>query len=300
MENEVRTEVQENKVVEVKQPNKKGNGLGIIIIILVLIILGLGGFIVYDKFIKNDKPNNTEEKENKKSKETPQKETATKPEELDVESSKVQELYYNANNHGIVGIDETKYNTTELKVSAMDDNYKIQVAYNIFKKDIKEKNEGTYTIETVSEDSIKTAVEKIFGKDTYKQVESFRLHNCATYKYNSTNKIYEAITGGCGGTTSFFEVSTAIKATKYDDRIEIVSGAVFIDIETKALYKDYGQTSKIKDLTEDEMTNTLGNTYETKFIPYIKENPEKVGQYTYTFKLADDGSYYYTGVKNTK
>ena len=46
--------------------------------------------------------------------------------------------------------------------------------------------------------------------------------------------------------------------------------------------------------------NTLGNTYETKFTSYIKENTDKVGQYTYTFKLADDGSYYYTGVKNTK
>lgn len=283
---------------ELKEEKKKNKGLVVVIVLLILALVGMGGYIAYDKgYLSFGKKETKEEKSNK---ETTTKETKSKTEELDVESSEVQDLYYNANNHGVLGIDETMYKATELKVSDMDDYYKMQLAYNLFKKDIKEKNEGTYTIETVSEDSVKTAFEKIFGKDTYKQVESFKLHSCATYKYNSANKVYEAITGGCGGTTAFSVVATPIKATKYEDRIEITSGVVFIDAETKALYKDYGKTSKIKDLTDDELTNTLGNTYETRFTSYIEENTDKVGQYTYTFKLADDGSYYYTGVKNTK
>lgn len=283
---------------ELKSEKKKSTGLTLIIVLLILVIVGMAGYIAYDKgYISLGKKETEEKNSNKK---TTQKETKTKSEELDVESTEVQDLYYNANNHALLGVDETLYNASELNVSEMTDDYKMQLAYNVFKKNIKESTQGTYIIESVSEENVKSAYEKIFGTDTYKEVESFKVNSCETFRYNKTNKLYEAVTGGCGGTTAFGKVDVVLKATKYEDRIEITSGVVFIDAETSAMYKDYSKKNKIKDLTEDEMTNTLGNTWESKFGTFIKENDTKVGQFTYTFKLADDGSYYYTGVKNTK
>ncbi len=283
---------------ELKEEKKKGVGSKIVIVLLILVVLGLVGFIAYDKgYIslgkketkieeKKDSTSNTKEKEEKK-------------EELDIESTEVQDLYYNSNNHLGVGIDENVYNSSELKVSDMTEDYKMGLAYNIFKKDINTKNEGTYTIENVSEEKVKAAYETVFGSNTYKKVAEFKLY-CANFKYNESQKIYEAVTGGCGGTSGFGKVDTILSATKYENRLEIVSGVVFIDAETSAMYKDYGKKTKIKDLTEDEMTNTLGNTWETKFSKYIKENSNDVAQYTYTYNINSDGSYSYTGVKNTK
>ena len=283
---------------ELNQEKKKGVGLKVVIVLLILVILGLVGYIAYDKgYISlGKKETKTEEK---KDSDVTNKEKVEKKEELDIESKEVTDLYYNSNNHLVIGIDEKVYNSSELKVSDMTEDYKMALAYNIFKKDINTKNEGTYTIESVSEENVKSAYEKLFGSNTYKKVSEFKLY-CANFKYNESQKLYEAITGGCGGTSAFGKVDTILSATKYEDRLEIVSGVVFIDAETSAMYKDFGKKTKIKDLTEDEMANTMGNTWETKFSKYIKENSDKVAEYTYTYKINSDGSYTYTGVKNTK
>lgn len=282
---------------ELKEEKKKSAGLRLVIILLILVIIGMSCYIAYDKgYLKLGKKENETIKT--KSDNNDKKETK-KSEKLDIESKEVQELYYNANSHLGVGIDENVYNKNELKVSDMTEDYKMSLAYNLFKKDLTVKNEGQYTIETISEEKLKESYEKLFGRDTYKKVNGFKLY-CANFKYNDSNRIYESITGGCGGTSGFGKIDVITSATKYEDRIEIAAGVVFIDAETTAMYKDFNKKNKIKDLTEDEMTNTLGNTWESKFGEFIKENENKVAEYTYTFKLGKDGSYYYTGVKNTK
>lgn len=284
---------------ELKEEKKKRTGLTIVVGLLVLVIIAMGVYIAYDKgYIslgKKEKKTTEKKIDNNEKNETKKSEA----EELDIESSEVEELYYNANNHLGVGIDKNIYNKNELTVEDMDKNYKFSLAYNAFKNDIIVKNEGQYTIETISEEKVKEGYEKLFGKDTYNKVDEFKLY-CSNFKYNESKKVYESITGGCGGTTAFSEIDTILSATKYEDRIEIVSGVVFIDAETTAMYKDFNKKTKIKDLTEDEMTNTLGNTWESKFTSFIKDNPDKVSKYTYTFKIDKDGSTYYTGVKNTK
>ena len=306
---------------ELKEEKKKRTGLTIVVGLLVLVIIAMGVYIAYDKgYIslgKKEKKTTEKKIDNNDKNETKKSEA----EELDIESSEVEELYYNANNHLGVGIDKNIYNKNELTVEDMDKNYKFSLAYNAFKNDIIVKNEGQYTIETISEEKVKEGYENSvrFGEEFYydlmvtnqnqnegiyenvnqNQNDEFKLY-CSNFKYNESKKVYESITGGCGGTTAFSEIDTILSATKYEDRIEIVSGVVFIDAETTAMYKDFNKKTKIKDLTEDEMTNTLGNTWESKFTSFIKDNPDKVSKYTYTFKIDKDGSTYYTGVKNTK
>ena len=98
---EVQPEVQENKVVEVKQPNKKkGKGSSVIIIILLLVILGLGGYIGYNKFLnKESKSNDTNEvKKEKKTEENTTEENTTEKNTTEEENKTTEDTKTNEEN----------------------------------------------------------------------------------------------------------------------------------------------------------------------------------------------------------
>lgn len=85
--------MEEEKVVipekKTEEPKSKGNGL--LITILLIIILALAGYIVYDKVIKKDNPEEKIEEKEKKEEEKQEQEQETEKEEDNKEENKEQE-----------------------------------------------------------------------------------------------------------------------------------------------------------------------------------------------------------------
>lgn len=155
------------------------------------------------------------------------------------------------------------------------------------------------TIYYLDEDTLKDVYERTFGPNTYSTVSQIYDGLCATYTYDAANKRYSH-TGeeACGGTTAFSVHEKIISATKYSDRIEIVSAVFYLDPDN--LYKDYNKTTILE--TNPIPSNTTSNQEEREntYNQYIEDNKDNLEQYTYTYTLNEDGFYYLTSVERTK
>lgn len=268
------------------EEKKKGKGLVVALVLFILVSIGLGGYIVYDKVLTKEevKTKTEEKKENKK------EETVS----IDIDDESIISLFKNSH-ASVIGPDSKIFQNDELKVENMDEDYKWNLASNIYYD--KSVNVGNKL--ELKESDVKNAYESIFGPKTYNRPNEIKTI-CEVFKYNEISKKYEAQTGGCGGATAFGEYEKIVKATKYNDRIEITSAVIFTDGQTNAMYKDYDKKEKIKDLTEEDLVNTVDNPSEKRFKDYVIENKDKLDNYVYTYKLNEDGFYYYTGVKRIK
>lgn len=270
---------------EVKK--KKKGGL-VFCIFLVLIIISLVGYICVDKgYIKLEKveSNKTDKSSNKEN--TDSKESY---EEIDIRDASILKLYDNAHYNWTIGSDQFVFNNKALSVSDMDINYKMGLAGNVFFGNMNV-NYGTNT-KTISYDDVRRGYEEVFGPNTFDLIEKFNL-GCGDYIYNSSSKEYVNTTDGCGGATVDTEIEELISAKKYNDRIEIISAVMYLAGEENAIYRDYNHTNKIKDFGEVAQSTK-------QLAIYVSENSDYLEQYTYTFKLNDDGFYYYAGVERTQ
>lgn len=272
---------------------RRSSGLGklFFIFLLILIIIGLVGYILVDKKVIKlpvEIGNIIGSGDSTDKNDTVKEEKVS----LSIEDASVIELYKNAHySFNIASIDQYVFNNKKLTLADMDEHYKIGLAGNIFYKNIEYNylDNSSY----VTYEAVKNAYEKIFGPNTFKHIDKFDL-NCGPYEYDAVNKTYVNKADGCGGTTVYSLVEEMISATKYKDRIEITSAALFYNGAEFAIYKDYNFTNKIADF------DTTGqNSYEP-LKNYVKENKDNLQQYTYTFKLNEDGFYYYNGVERTK
>lgn len=252
-------------------------------IILIIIILGLVGYILVEKDVINLTS----------SKQTEEKQTKTNSEEaieIDISNPFITAWFKQVHGYSIGG-DKVIYEQGGSTVDSMTTAYRFDLASNGFLDKITSYTQPTaegYYAE-IKEKIVQEEYEKLFGPNTYQAVATMTA-GCNEFTYDPAGKRYVTKSYGCGGTSSFSSHEEIIKAVKYENRIEIISAAVYADGETNSIYKHYNRTGKLATLpkTSQEITT------------YIKTNKDNLEQYTYTFKLNKDGFYYYSQVKRTK
>ena len=169
---------------------------------------------------------------------------------------------------------------------------------------VKQYSEGTSpnltTTYYLDETVLKNIFEQTFGPNTYSQVNQIT-DNCLILTYDSIAKRYSYTgTSGCGGTSSFDVYEKIINATKYIDRIEIVSAVFYIDGTTQQIYKDYNKTTSLGVNPLPSNTTSNQEERENTYNQYIEDNKDNLEQYKYTYTLNEDGFYYLTSVERTK
>ena len=277
MSEKIEKEVKEEKNV-VK--GKKDSKVLILSILLVLTILSFVGYVLVDnEIIKFGEEKVAEEKVEEKTK-------------LDIDGSMVKRLFGYVHRPYYLGYDENVFESEKKLVSEFSDIEKSALAANVYELKSFNLNNSDGTIsKTVDEQVVKEAFEEIFGKDSYKKMDTI-FSACSPYKYNSTNKNYSSVNEPCGGAAEFVVYEKIIHAYRYDDRIEITTKYLFNDQANEKCYKEYDKKTVLDNI--DSMSTA------EEFDKYIEKNVDKLSQYTYTFKLADDGNYYYYGFERNK
>ena len=253
---------------------KKSNSIFIfVIIILLVIVCGLSYFLFSNKDVICDvgKENSNEKIESNHV-------------ELSIENPYIKKLYSNVHYRYAVG-ENTVFEYSKRSVSEMSDYEKSSLAANIYSSNAYPLSPG----EAIDEKDVKHAYELVFGEGTYKTMDSIS-YTCGSIYYNPSTKRYEHhAAGGCGGTSVSFIKEAIIKATRYEDRIEIVAANVLVHY----VYNTYSKDGQVLGTFADRPS-------EEEIINFIRNNSDKLQQYTYTFKLGNDGFYYYTGFERTK
>ena len=282
---------------------KSNKGLIVFIIILILCIIGLVFYILVDKDIikLNSTTVENEQVENNKTNDDKNDENNVEV-VIDSENASIKNLFDNAHYLTISGIDTHIYRDGGYKVSEMSTEDKMLLLAKQWSPLVEQYSEGTSpnltTTYYINENTLKNLFEKTFGPNTYSQATQIT-DGCLTLTYDANNKRYSYTgTAGCGGTRAFEVYEIIISATKYNDRIEIVSAAFYLDQNN--IYKDYNKTTTLGSNPAPINTTTSQEARENTFNQYIQDNRDNLEQYTYTYTLNEDGFYYLTSVERTK
>lgn len=261
---------------------EKKNNKSIIYIIIIIILSVVVSVFSYFLFINKDVICDVD-KENSNEK------IESNPVELSIENPYIKKLYSNVHYRYTVGVN-TVFEYSKRSVSEMSDYEKSALAANIYSSFDYSLNPAD-TVDpamAIDEEAVKNAYEFVFGEGTYKTMDSIS-YTCGSISYNASTKRYESPGGGCGGARVSFIKEAIIKATKYEDRIEIVAANVLVHY----VYNTYSK--------DDQVLGTFADRpSEEEIINFIRNNSDKLQQYTYTFKLGNDGFYYYDGFERTK
>lgn len=261
---------------------KKNNGVVIFLIVVVVIFILLG-YIGYMSFSKVTNKNETVSS-NKKKVDSGSKNTSTKEETLDVNSSLVQDLY---NKVVLTGDSYYKYwfynNSDNYQVSSASESSKMALVYHNLKKSdfttiqnttgIQKTitlNDNNYTLQESSStgfipyERVEHTYKELFGSsDTLNKSEPMRVgpYIIEYYIYDSTvNGYVDYLTVGGGATGSFYH-GEVIDAKKTGDTIVITEKVDFSD-------NDDG-TGKISSTANYKYTFKLsGDTY--SFVSRVK------------------------------
>ncbi len=213
--------------------------------------------------------------------------------DVDIDSPNVKHLF-NLVHKDFVSVDGVIYKNKKLTVNEMDDFYKFSLASNLYsgvavRNNYAQENQITAYLD---EEVVKDYYEVLFGKGTYKQVEKIP-YNCTDMYYDTVHRRYVTTNQVCGSISPFSSYEKIIDAKKDDEHLYITGAVVFAEGFTGSLCKD--------DVCENVIDNYPSNTTdENYFYEYIDKNKDKLMNYTYTFKLNDDGFYYYQGFERTK
>ena len=145
----------------------------------------------------------------------------------DVEiTEEIQKLFDNIHSKKDLSGDTTIYNNKKLNVSQMTDDYKFQLACNIYCPLIKIDNTNAI-IGEIEEEKVKEAYESLFGDNTYNQLEEIPYYNNKlTYdtrgRYILTKKeVY--------GTPSLKSKEKIIQVQKKNNTLYITSAVIFVE-----------------------------------------------------------------------
>ena len=283
---------------------KKNKGVIVLIVLLILCIIGLVFYILVDKDIiklNSTTVENEQVEENNLSDDTEEKEIEVP---LDVNNASIKYLFDNAHRQSI-GPEAQIYRDGGYKVSDMSEEDKIILLSKQWSPLVEHYSTGTSpnltTTYYLDEDTLKDIYERTFGPNTYSTVSQISGGLCATYTYDAANKRYSHIGDlTCGGTTAFTAYEKIISATRYSDRIEIISSVVYLDGMSNQMYKDYNKTTSLGELLINENTNSNQEERKNTYDQYIEDNKDSLEQYTYIYTLNEDGFYYLTSVSRTK
>lgn len=283
MSREIKKRVKDSEIEMAKSFNKK---FFITTLILVVIILGLVLFLLYDYKVifppKNDKVITSTSK-------------TTRHEDkyisLSIDNFSVKELYYNVHDNITVGGDNYIYSNKKASVDDMSSEYKFKLAYNLYKKDIIKEERDSNGIDTyVSEDSVKSGYERLFGEGSYKRPESIK-NGCDELVFDGISKKFIGMSTDCSVSDNTIDIYDKILEVKRNSKeLLITSGVVFSygnnickDVEcNKILTENDGDYTRIK-----------------HFNDFIESNKKNIVQYTFKYFLGDDGFYYYSGFERT-
>ena len=212
---------------------------------------------------------------------------------VSIDSPNIKNLF-NLVHRAFTSGDGTIFNNKKLNVSEMDDLYKFSLASNLYtgeavRNNTAKENEITAYID---EEIVKEKYEVIFGTGTYKRLDEIP-YSCTSMYYDAAHRRYVTTNQICGSIEPFSTHEIIIDAKKKDKELFITSAVVFAESYTGTVCKDY----QCKNIIDSYSTLISEDEY---FKNYIEKNKDKLMQYTYKFKLNDDGFYYYQGFKRTK
>lgn len=279
---------------------KSNKGVIVLIVLLILCIIGLVSYILVDKnIIKLN--NTTVENEQVEENNTSEDDNGI---EINVDNENINALFNNAH-HLSIGIETQIYRDGGYKVSDMTTDEKFTLLasqwYNELNTHIDYIGQTNDQITELNEETLKNLYERTFGPNTYERPTQITDGLCATFTYDEAYQGYIERNGaGCGGTSAFGAYEKIISATRYSDRIEIVSATVYLDGMSNQMYKDYNKTTSLGELLINENTTNNNEERENTYNQYIEDNKDNLEQYTYTYMLNEDGFYYLTSVERTK
>jgi len=285
---------------------KSNKGVVISLLIVIAVLIGsiaymfISGIASFD--VKKNNDNKTEEKENNKN-ENESQEEVDEPEQLDLNSDLVQSLY------NYVGV-ETGYGETKkyfgkygtITNETVSNEMKLSIALSIGKLGDEFKyvssesapltDMGEIRIYHLDADTVINQINEIFGKDNNYRHISERImlpsgasttYSCGSVNYNQSLNVYEMrVSGGCGGMTSEILHGKLASAVKTKDTIVLTEKIYFV-----ASSGQYTHVYKTADAMNPIESNLQWSDIEGK--DYF----DKGATTEYTFKLADDGSYYF-------
>lgn len=256
--------------------NKKG--FIITIVILSLISVVAIGYIVYDKFIKN---NNSEE------------EYVNVINDVSIDINKMYNVgdilnkfdkAFSTNDSKYLGY---IYNTKILEVKDFDKNAAIFAS---MYSDLVRSN----TEQTISNEIIKNKYEKIFGKTLQYKPSSLDLGENINVEYDATNKLYKYKASVTNNDHKSEYLARNIK-TKLKDDLVIVTRKVF--------YVDYSGISAII-YTNSNKTTRVGTVKlkdgEVSLEEVTGKYGSKLNTYEITFKLGSSDEYNFYKIERTK
>ena len=279
---------------------KSNKGVIVLIVLLILCIIGLVSYILVDKNII--KLNNTTVENEQVEENNPSEDDNGI--EINVDNENINALFNNAH-HLSIGIETQIYRDGGYKVSDMTTDEKFTLLasqwYNELNTHIDYIGQTNDQITELNEETLKNLYERTFGPNTYERPTQITDGLCATFTYDEAYQGYIERNGaGCGGTSAFGASEKIISATRYSDRIEIVSATVYLDGMSNQMYKDYNKTTSLGELLINENTTNNNEERENTYNQYIEDNKDNLEQYTYTYMLNEDGFYYLTSVERTK
>jgi len=263
---------------------KNNKGLVVIIVILVLLVLGLGGYIIYDKFMSDDKIANEGE--------TKVEEKAEKEEAEDlslVSTSLIQKIV----DYNIDQLDAYEKNFT---VTETPNNEQLQAMFDYFW------DNGNGTPQTITQSSVSTYFKNVYGMELSSYPDIIcNICNLVLYTYDNTKEAY-VLTGNHGhdGNHVSAFIHKAYDIQKNSDEYVITLNKVYgVDMMRgkSGFYSDAKRNNKITDLDQfinkdtgegdnDSALNYYNTNYES-----LKETSPK---YKYTFKKNEIGEFYLT------
>ncbi len=266
----------------------RSNSTGLVLLWFIFFVLIVSCGILYlnkDKIILNFK-----EKKEVSSKVEDVKDGYTS---VDIDSPSIKNLF-NLVHRDFLAVDEVLYGNKKLNVSEMEDYYKFGLASNLYTGEAVRNN---YALENeitayIDENVVKDKYEIIFGKGTYKKIDLIP-YSCTDMHYDTVNIRYVTTNQACGVESPFNAHEKIIKSMKKDKELLIVGAVVFSESYTGSLCSDY----ECKNIIDNYSSRVTNKEY---FYDYIDDNLDKLQQYTYKFKLNDDGFYYYQGFERTK
>ena len=285
-----------------------------IIIALCTVIVVLIGSITY-MFMSGTVSFNTKKQENNK---TEEKETSKKEdkeeikeeqeEKEDVETTEmsltdptVERLY------SMIKDDSDFFQTIEREFYSKDsytrkevsDSAKLWLAFkelgeNKFKYSYKKTDPFGNEIPVYVLDSnvVMTTINKLFGPENGYSHTTIYLDTCQTLLHNKETQKYELFKGnGCGGTMVDFINTKLVKAEQKNDTIILTEKMYLYVLPEKKVYKDLNSKYLIAE--------NIDETKSFEDLKSVDEFFEQGATMKYTFKLAEDGSYYFDNSKLT-
>lgn len=270
------------------EDNKKNIGLIIAIVLLSMIVVGIGGYVIYDKVLK-DKDNNNENNNINN----------TEIKSLSITDPVVINLKYPEVNTfgGPSGTPRFVYKTMTL--DSLERDYKMLSA----SKNIEGIDDGheSYTLDG---NEIKSNYKAIFGPDTaYQDGVLEKSGCCSIISYDlSTNQYVRSCACGGGGP----EFKNQIRLHK----AELQGEDIYTYFYVQPFVDESDEEAKGTYLYKREITNFINYESEATFFEYVEyskkialDNREneinsmmdkgEVDTYKFTFKKQSDGNYYF-------